>query len=46
MQRQIDNAVSGINIIVETIGPGKASQAHKHFHPALGMSARQDGGQY
>src|SRR5712664_1240086 len=42
VQRQIDSALAGINIIVETIGPWKASQAHKHFHPALAMAARRD----
>jgi hypothetical protein len=35
VQRQIDSAVAGINIIVEAIGPWKASQAH----PARATSA-------
>ena len=42
VQRQIDSAVFGISIIVETIGPWKSMAGSQHFHPALAMSARQD----
>ena len=38
VQRQIDSAVAGINIIVETIVRGKASRAHS----ARATSARVD----
>ena len=40
VQRQIDSALAGINIVVEeTISSGKALQAHTHIHPALVMAA-------
>ena len=42
VQRQIDSAVAGINIIVETIGPWKAWRAHQRLHQALAAPARGD----
>jgi len=34
VQRQIDSALAGINIIVETIGPWKSLAGSQNFHPA------------
>src|SRR5258708_37772840 len=40
-QRQIDTALAGINIIVETIGPCKSLAGSQPLHPALAMAARR-----
>ena len=42
VQRQIDSAVAGINIIVETIGPWKSMAGSQALHQALATSARED----
>ena len=42
VQRQIDSAVAGINIIVEAIGPWKSIASSQILPPALAMSARGD----
>jgi hypothetical protein len=42
VQRQIDSAVAGINIIVETIGPWK-SMAGSQAHPSGARNARAGG---
>ena len=42
VQRQIDSAVAGINIIVETIGPWKSMAGSQTLHQALATCARED----
>ena len=42
VQRQIDSALAGINIIAETIGPRKSIAGSQHSHPTLAMSAPGD----
>ena len=40
VQRQIDSALAGINIIVETIGPWKSIASSQTSHPIPAMPAR------
>ena len=42
MQRQIDRALAGISIIVETIGPWKSLAGSQTLPPARATAARAD----